>query len=135
MQPIDLADFLVIAEAVTGLDAVALGAVPHVVARAESALEAPFAAFGGAEMYDGLVTKAAILCSRLLRNHPLPDGNKRVAYLCMIELVRRNGAEWRPTASVRERVETIERLAARQLDEAGFVEWLAAQVEHVPEPA
>jgi death-on-curing protein len=81
-----------------------------------------------------VLAEAAILCSRVLRNHPLPDGNKRVAYLCMIELVRRNGATWRPAASERERVETIERLAARQLDEADFVTWLAAQVGNVPEP-
>ncbi|HXE43772.1 MAG TPA: Fic family protein [Conexibacter sp.] len=104
-----------------------------IVARAESALAAPFAGFDDTEMYPDLVTRAAILCSRLLRNHPLPDGNKRVAYLCMIELIRRNGATWRPVASERERVDMIERLAARQLDEAGFVTWLAAQVRDVPE--
>lgn len=134
MQPIDLADFLLVAEAVTGLDAERLGAVPHVVARTESALAAPFAAFGDAEMYDGLVLKAAILCSRLLRNHPLPDGNKRVAYLCMIELIRRNGGEWRPVASVGERVQTMERLAAREVGEPEFAAWLASQVGDLPAP-
>jgi len=133
MQPIDLADFLLIAEAVTGLRAAELGTAPHVVARAESALAAPFAGFDDTDIYPDLVTKAGILCSRVLRNHPLPDGNKRVAYLCMIELVRRNGATWRPVATVRERVDTVERLASRQLDEADFVTWLAAQVGDVSE--
>lgn len=132
MQPIDLADFLVLAEAVTGLDAAALARMPHVVARAESALAAPFAAFDGVVLYDGLVTRAAILCSRLLRDHPLPDGNKRVAYLCMIELIRRNGGAWRPTASVDERAATVERLAARELDEHDFAAWLSMQVAGVP---
>jgi death on curing protein len=98
MREIGLADFLVLAEAVTGLDAAALALADHVVARAESALAAPFAEFGGVEVYEGLAVKAAVLCSRLVRNHPLPDGNKRVAYLCMIELIRRNGGEWRPVA-------------------------------------
>jgi len=133
MQSLDLADFLVLAEAVTGLHASDLANAKHVVARAESALAAPFAEFGGAEMYDGLVTKAAILCSRLLRNHPLPDGNKRVAYLCMIELIRRNGADWRPVAGDGERAAMVERLAARDIDEWHFAAWLAGQVVLVRE--
>lgn len=128
MESVGLADFLVVAEAVTGLGATELGSVPHVVARAESALAAPFAEFGGREAYPGLATKAAVLCSRLLRNHPLPDGNKRVAYLCMIELIRRNGCEWRPVAPPLERVAMVERLAAREIAEAAFAAWLERQI-------
>jgi death on curing protein len=52
-----------------------------------------------------------VLCSRLVRNHPPPDGNKRVAYLCMSELIRRNGCEWRPTATADERAAMVDRLA------------------------
>jgi death-on-curing protein len=128
MQGLEIADFVVLAEAVTGLEAGALAEAPHVVARAESALAAPFAVFDGVEPYQGLVVKAAVLCSRLLRNHPLPDGNKRVAYLCMIELIRRNGREWRPVASEQERAEMVERLAAREIDEGAFAAWLEAQI-------
>ncbi len=128
MRVIDVADYLVLAEAVTRLDAAALARAPHVVARVESALAAPFAEFGGVEAYPGLAMKAAVLCSRLLRNHPLPDGNKRVAYLCMIELIRRNGREWKPVAPELERAEIVERLAARDLTEADFARWLEAQI-------
>ncbi len=128
MERVELEDFLLLAEIVTEIDAAALASAPHVVARAESALSAPFAEFGGAQFYDGLATKAAILCSRLLRNHPLPDGNKRVAYLCMIELIRRNGREWRPVAPNRERAEMVERLAAREVDEQAFAAWLERQI-------
>jgi death-on-curing protein len=117
-----------LAEAVTGVDAAVFGGMPHVVARAESALAAPFASFAGVEFYEGLATKAAVLCSRLLRNHPLPDGNKRVAYLCMIELIRRNGREWRPVAPEMERAEMVERLAARELTEDEFAVWLERQI-------
>ena len=60
---LDLADFLVIAEVVTGTDAALLAGIPHVVARAESALAAPFATFAGVEFYEGLAVKAA--CSAL----------------------------------------------------------------------
>jgi death on curing protein len=128
MHVIDVADCLLLAEAVTGLDATVLGRTPHIVARVESAVAAPFVEPGGVEAYPGLVMKAAVLCSRLLRNHPLPDGNKRLAYLCMIELIRRNGREWRPVAPVVERARMVERLAAREIDETGFAAWLEQQV-------
>ncbi|HZV72358.1 MAG TPA: Fic family protein [Conexibacter sp.] len=128
MVAIELEDFLLLAEAVTGLDAAALADAPHVVARAESALAAPFAEFDGIEFYEGLAIKAAVLCSRLLRNHPLPDGNKRVAYLSMIELIRRNGHEWAPIAADRERSAMVERLAAREIEEGDFATWLEDQI-------
>ncbi|HEX7290767.1 MAG TPA: Fic family protein [Conexibacter sp.] len=128
MRAIDLADYLVLAEAVTGLTAPALAGVPHIVARVESALAAPFAEFDGDEAYKGVAMKAAVLCSRLVRNHPLPDGNKRVAYLCMIELIRRNGCEWAPLAPALERADMVERLAARELAEAEFAKWVEQQI-------
>lgn len=128
MERLGLEDFLLVAEVVTGLDAAALARAAHVVARVESALAAPFAEFGGIETYPGLVAKAAVLCSRVLRNHPLPDGNKRVAYLCMIELIRRNGRDWRPVAPDTERAAMVERLAAREIDEATFAAWLERQI-------
>jgi death on curing protein len=128
MERLGLADFLVLAEAVTGLAAAELGSAAHVVARAESALTAPFVEPGRVEAYRGLAMKAAVLCSRLLRNHPLPDGNKRVAYLCMIELIRRNGREWRPVAPEMERAQMVERLAAREVSEAAFAAWLEKQI-------
>ncbi len=63
---------------------------------AESALHAPAASFGGIEFYPDLATKAAVLCTRLVKNHPLPDGNKRVGFVCMIEFCLRNGLSWSP---------------------------------------
>jgi hypothetical protein len=43
---------------------------------ADSALHAPAAEFGGVEFYPDLARKTAVLAARLIRNHPLPDGNK-----------------------------------------------------------
>jgi death-on-curing protein len=131
MEAVGLEDFLLLAEAVTTLDAGLLANTSH-VRRAESALAAPFAEFGGVERYRGIASKAAVLCSRLLRNHPLPDGNKRVAYLCMIELIRRNGHEWAPTASPAERIAVVERLAARELSEGDFATWVEEQLRLTP---
>lgn len=48
------------------------------------------------EFYPDLATKAAVLCTRIVKNHPLPDGNKRVGFVCMIEFCLRNGLTWTP---------------------------------------
>ena len=125
--PLDLADYLLIAEAVTGTGAEALApAVKTEVA--ESALAAPFAGFGDHEQYPEFADKAAILCSRLVRNHPLPDGNKRAAYVAMIEFIERHGRTWDSSGGIDEVAGTIERLAARQLDEAEFRTWVRGRV-------
>jgi death-on-curing protein len=128
VRALPLPDYLVIAAAVTGLDPHVLANAPHVVSRAESALAAPFAEFDGVALHEGLPLRAAVLCSRLVRNHPLPDGNKRAAYLSMIELIRRNGREWAPVARADERAEMVERLAAGTLSEVTFADWVARQV-------
>lgn len=67
---------------------------------AESALHAPAATFGGVEFYPDLASKSAVLCSRIIRNHPLPDGNKRLGYLCALEFVARNGGRWTPLLKI-----------------------------------
>jgi death-on-curing protein len=67
--------------------------------------------------------KAAVLCSRLAGNHPLPDGNKRVAYLALLEFLARNHIEWAPH-SVEETVAMIERVAAGSASERELADWL-----------
>jgi death on curing protein len=90
---------------------------------ADSALHAPAAGFAGAELYPDVIDKAAVLCVRLARNHPLPDGNKRVAYLATVEFLARNEIEW-PPPSVDETVATIERVAAGTISERELADWL-----------
>jgi death-on-curing protein len=121
MRQLELEDLLLIGEAVLGTTAEALlGATRLPLAR--SALDA-------AARYPGLAAQAAVLCSRLVRNHPLPDGNKRVALLAMLELIARNGGEWRsPPGGQEEIASTIERLAARELSEADFTAWVRERV-------
>jgi death-on-curing protein len=126
MHALTIADFLLIAEAVLEIDAECLKYAADLGA-AESALAAPFAGFGDTDFYSDPATKAAILCSRIVRNHPLPDGNKRVAYLAMREFLARNGIEWGRTG-VEETVDVIERLAAREIGEADFAAWVAAGI-------
>lgn len=120
----DLADYLLVAEAVVGVPAEQIARWPG-IGLAESALHAPQAGFGGVELYPDVIEKAAVLCCRLARNHPLPDGNKRVAYLAMLESLARNRFEWMPP-SVEETVATIEAVAAGTIRERELAEWLRA---------
>jgi len=120
---LDLADYLLIAEAVTGFQAEILASMPRVVDLASSALAVPSSGWQGVEAYPELAQKAGLLAARLSKNHPLPDGNKRVAWLSLVEFVERNGYRLeQPDPD--EAVEVLLRLASSDLSEADFVEWL-----------
>lgn len=80
---LELADYLLIAERVLGLPAEAIANFDR-IGLAESALAAPQAGFAGVEAYPDFETKAAVLCWHLVKNHPLPDGNKRCAFLATV---------------------------------------------------
>jgi len=89
-EQIDIAEFLLIAERVLGLDTEALKSAAK-LGSAESALAAPFMGLGDTRFYPDPAQRAAIVCSRIIRNHPLPDGNKRTGYLCMLIQLDRAG--------------------------------------------
>ncbi len=90
---LDLADFLLIAEAVLAIPAEDAARVGR-LELAEAALHAPRAEFGGVEFYPDLPRNTAVLASRLIGHHPLPDRDKRVRWLCALEFVARNGGTW-----------------------------------------
>jgi len=121
-QYLDLADYLLIAEAALGVPAEEIARWPG-IGLADSALHAPAAVFGGVELYPDVLDKAAVLRARLARNHPLPDGNKRVAYLALLEFLWRNDIEWAPP-SVDDTAATIERVAAGTISERELADWL-----------
>lgn len=132
---LELADLLLIAEATLGVSAEQLLRVARIPA-AEAALAAPFAGLDGLGFYEDPVERAAICCSRIIRNNPLPDGNKRVGYECMREMLERGGVIWpRPREDAEEIAAKIEGLAARRVSEADFVRWvkLRARLSEVPE--
>lgn len=128
VEYLSLADFLLIAEVATGASAEDLSRLPS-IGLAESALAAPAASFGGVDFYPDLVDKAAVLCARIARNHPLPDGNKRTAFLALVEFVERNGRRWADSErDPDESVAMIEAVAAGALSEAQLAAWVRSRV-------
>jgi death on curing protein len=133
MRRIELGDFLLIAEIHSGVDATQLARIPRVISLAEAALAAPFAGFGDYDAFPALHEKAAIYCSRIATYHPLPNGNKRVAYDVMREFLDRNGADFaHPPDGLDGTARAIEDLAANVLSEKDFTAWVLARVSSSP---
>ena len=117
---LELADYLLIAEVVLGLPAEVIANFNR-IGLAASALAAPQAGFGGVEAYPDFATKAAVLCWHLVKNHPLPDGNKRCAFLATVEFVERNGGTWVPAPGDPDETDQVIRAAASgEMSEAAF---------------
>ena len=127
VQYLGLGDLLVIASAVLGIEAEVLAKATNLVI-ADSALNAPAAAFGGIEFYPDFYTKVGILGYRLVRNHALPDGNKRTALLAMIEFAERNGRRWR-VLDEDDTVDTMVAVAAGTMSEESLVRWVSERLE------
>ncbi len=131
IQYLGLADYLLIAEAVLDVRAEVL-ALTTDLALADSALNAPAASYGGVELYPQFAMKAAVLCSRLCRNHPLVDGNKRAAYESLREFVARNDMSWTDPegddTSGDETVKIMWNLAAGRVSEADFATWVIQRI-------
>lgn len=57
----------------------------------DSALSQPFQTFGGKELYPSVEEKAARLAFGIAKNHPLADGNKRLAAHAALVFLAVNG--------------------------------------------
>jgi len=125
---LSLAEFWYLAEYVTGIDAATLIKVSR-VDLADSAINAPQAGFGDTDFYPDIYDKAAVLACRIAWNHPLPDGNKRVAWACLrlfVDLNRGSWSEDHPRAD--DAVEAMLSVAARNVDETWLASWLRERV-------
>jgi death-on-curing protein len=125
---ITLAEALVVAEAVTGLDLKTLARSPR-IDLLDSALHAPQASFGGQEFHPEFIDKAAVLAVRIARNHPLLDGNKRLAWTCLVMFVMLNGHRLKVPAD--DAVSTMLAVTAGEVDEVGMALWFNDRVEVV----
>lgn len=122
---LDLDDLLIIAETAVGA---------HVDVRDHgllaSAAARPQTTVFGEDAYPSLHEKAAALLHSLARNHPLVDGNKRLAWLATYTFLDLNGDP--PNATDDEVVEFVLSVAAGKLTEVGDIaqrlaEWSVAE--------
>ena len=124
---LDLADFIGIAVAVTGLDVQTVLNVTN-LDLADSALHAPSAGFGDEDFYPDFIDKAAVLLVRVARNHPLPDGNKRAAWVSLRLFVELNEWVWDPRPSVDDAEAAVLAVAAGRWDEGATADWLRSHL-------
>jgi len=123
-----LAEYLWLAEQVTGVSAEVLAKSGR-IDLADSALHAPMAGYGDEDFYPDIVDKAAVLCWRLARNHPLPDGNKRAAWAALVLFIDLNDGLWEPDPpDIDDAEETMLAVAAGETDEASLADWLRQRV-------
>ena len=135
---LEIADYLAVVEKVLGIKVAVSKRNDHLVALAESALAAPAASYEGLDFYPDFARKATVLYSHLARNHPLPDGNKTVAFLCTVEFCERNGytlsAPTEEDTEVEAFVDLLADVAAGKVSEAEFADWVAAHLSRPQKP-
>lgn len=88
----------------------------------DSALNTPFATFGGRYLYTSLQAKAAQLGFGLVRNHPFVDGNKRIGAHVMLVFLALNGIEL--DYKQEDLIDIILEVASGQANAQGLLEWI-----------
>ena len=119
---LELGDYCEIAAEILGTTPEQIARFPR-IALADSALASPRSGFGDQDAYPSLVEKATVLVEHLARNHPLPDGNKRAAFLSVWLFLEVNG---RPFAGedAESDVPMVEQIAAGEATPNEIAEWL-----------
>ncbi len=116
-----LTEALVIAAATVGIDAKTLRLISR-VDLLDSALYAPQVTFDGLDLYEDFHTKAAVLCRSVAMNHPLLDGNKRLAWQLLDYFCEINGYVLVSTTD--EAVDLMLNLAAGSVAIEELTEWI-----------
>jgi death-on-curing protein len=128
---VELADYLAISAEITGLDTPTLIRVTK-VDLAESALHAPAAGFGETEFYPDLIDKAAVLIVHLAKNHPLPDGNKRAAWVALRLFIEINDWTWNTMPIVDDAERAVLAIAAGTWNQEDASTWLRRHLAPTP---
>lgn len=79
-----------------------------------------------------MIELAAIYTIGIVQNHPFVDGNKRTAFTVGVVFLELNSFELK--ASEEDVIQTVFALAAGELDEAGYPEWLRANTRRARRP-
>jgi death-on-curing protein len=73
-----------------------------------------------------LIEKAAVLVEHLARNHPLPDGNKRAAFLSVWLFLEANGRSFAGEDADTD-VPMVEKIAAGEATPNEIIRWLESR--------
>jgi death on curing protein len=119
---LELGDYCEIAAELLGTTPEQIARLPR-IALADSGLATPQAGFGDQDAYTTLIEKAAVLVEHLARNHPLPDGNKRAAFLSVWLFLEVNGRPFTEEDSDTD-VPMVERIAAGEATPTEIIGWL-----------
>lgn len=93
----------------------------------ESAIESPFQAFGGEELYPTIQAKGTRLGYGLIKNHCMLDGNKRIGTHAMLVFLELNGISLKYTQ--KELYEVILSVADGSLEYEGMLKWVLEHQE------
>ena len=121
MRFLTLAEALAIAQQITEIDAITLANASR-IDLLDSALHAPQANYGNTDFYPNFFDKAAVLCSRVSQNHALPDGNKRLSWMCLVIFCDMNG--WQLHVEKNEAVQMMVELAEGAISEVQLARWI-----------
>ena len=84
-------------------------------------------ASGEVEFYPDFADKAAVLTVRIAKNHPLPDGNKRLAWQSLTVFCVLNGYKLEVPAA--DAVDLMLAVAAGDLTETDVATWLTERLQ------
>ena len=123
IEYLTLDDYMAIAVEVTQFDSATILKASR-LDLADSALHAPAAGIGDEDFYPDFVDKAAVLLVRLVKNHPLPDGNKRAGWVSLRLFLELNRWTWTERPAVDDAEHLVVRVAAGDHDEDSVANWL-----------
>ncbi len=69
-----------------------------------------------------------MLIVRLAKNHPLPDGNKRAAWVALRLFIEINGWQWITQPGIDDAEHAVLAIASGEWDEAQTASWLRPQL-------
>lgn len=88
----------------------------------ESAVANCMQTFDEQELYPTIIEKAAVTAFSICKNHPFADGNKRIAILSMLMMLRLNKVEL--SYAQQELIDLGLGIANGNIDYDGIVDWL-----------
>jgi len=96
----------------------------------EASLALPRQSFAGADLYPGLIAKAAALGFSLIQKHPFVDGNKRIGHAALEITLVLNGLEL--TAGLETAEAVVVSVASGAMNRESFTRWVMDNHRSVP---